>query len=479
MVVKDRVTGVIELLNKRGTDNFTEEDQALLSAFATNAAVAVENARLFTLTDQALASRLEELSTLQEIDRQLNTSLDIKHVLELTLDWGLRVTDARAGSVGMVDREQNVIIVMATRNYTYQPITMPIEQGLAGHVVRTGQPILVNDVSQESRYVASTPLTKSQLSVPIRRENAVIGVITLESPQLNGFGILQLDTATRLADHAATAITNAKLYEEVKRANDAKSEFVSIVSHELKTPMTSMKGYTDLLVKGMAGPLNDMQAQFLNTIRANVERMSTLVNDLLEVSRIETGRLKMEIRPLEIDALIDETLRTTHAQIEERAQTLELNVPTGLPMIMGDKARFIQVLTNLISNAYKYTPNGGRISIAVTRSRQIQPPNTHPPRPPTGGRPEPQNPAGYLVCAVTDSGVGIAPEDKAKLFTKFFRSGDPLVREQPGTGLGLSITRSLIELQQGAIWVESEVGVGSTFAFSVPIAENHEEAATE
>ncbi len=479
MVVKDRVTGVIELLNKRGTDNFTEEDQNLLTAFATNAAVAVENARLFTLTDQALASRLEELSTLQEIDRQLNKSLDIKHVLELTLDWGMRVVDAHAGSVGLVDREQSAIVLMATRNYTYQPTTVPIDKGLVGHVARTGQPILVNDIRQDARYIEGSPETKSQLSVPIRRENEVIGVINLESPNLNAFGILQLDSATRLADHAATAITNAKLYEEVKYANDAKSEFVSVVSHELKTPMTSMKGYTDLLVKGMAGPLNEMQAQFLNTVRANVDRMSTLVNDLLEVSRIETGRLKVEIKSLELDLIIDETLRTTKAQIEERQQMLEVNIPAGLPMVIGDRARLIQVLTNLISNAYKYTPAGGHVTITVTHSKDIQPPGTHPPRQLPGGKPEVLNPTGYLVCAVKDSGVGIAPEDKAKLFTKFFRSGDPLVREQPGTGLGLSITRSLVELQQGAIWVESEVGVGSTFAFSVPVVSNQEEATTE
>ncbi len=126
--------------------------------------------------------------------------------------------------------------------------------------------------------------------------------------------------------------------------------------------------------------------------------------------------LKMDIKPLEMELLIDETLRTTKAQIEERQQSLELNVPAGLPLVMGDKARIIQVLTNLISNAYKYTPNGGQISISVTRTREIQLPGTHPPHQ-TTGRTGPLNRAGYLVCAVRDSGVGIAPEDQAKLFT--------------------------------------------------------------
>ncbi len=476
MITKDSVIGVIELINKRDQDRFTEEDQRLLTAFATNAAVAVDNARLFTMTDQALASRLDELSTLQEIDRQLNLSLDIRRVIDLTLDWGLRVANATAGSVGIVDREQNVIWMMSSRNYTYQPASLPIDKGLAGHVVRTGQPAVVGDVSTDARYIAAAPTTKSQLSVPIKREGSVIGVMNLESSKPDAFGILQLDTATRLADHAAIAITNAQLYQEVKRANDAKSEFVSIVSHELKTPMTSMKGYTDLLAKGMAGPISDMQAQFLNTIRSNVERMSTLVNDLLEISRIETGRLKLEIKPVELDNVIDETLRTTRGQIEEKQQSIELSLPEGLPPIMGDKARLIQVLTNLISNAYKYTPNGGHINIKVTQQKEIQPPYTLSGRMPAS-KPDPNvppNPAGYLVCAVQDSGVGIAPDDQQKLFTKFFRSGDPAVRDVPGTGLGLSITRSLIELQRGAIWVDSELGKGSTFAFSMPVARDGE-----
>jgi signal transduction histidine kinase len=479
MIVKDKVTGVIELLNKRGTDSFTEDDQNLLTAFAVNAAVAVDNARLFTMTDQALASRLDELSTLQEIDRQLNTSLDIKRVMELTLDWGLRVIDAKAGSIALLNREDSTLALMATHNYTYVPHSLPLDKGLAGQVARSGQPVLVNDVSQDQRYIAGCPETKAQLSVPIKRENEVIGVINLENPRKDSFSILHLDSASRLADHAAIAITNAQLYAEVKRANDAKGRFVSEVAHVLAQPVTAIKGFNDLMVKGMAGPVNDMQKQFLSTVQFNAERLNTLIKDLLDIGRIETGRLKMEIGPVAIGPIIEETIRSLQSQIDERQMTVELHVPAELPNVLGDRARLIQILTNLVSNAYKYTPTGGSMAITVTQLKEVQPRQA-----PRGNwtRADLQqlkpNPAGYLACAVKDTGFGIAPEDLSKLFTQFFRSQNPSVREQRGTGLGLSITKSLIELQGGAIWVESELEKGSTFSFSMPIIEagEHEPA---
>jgi signal transduction histidine kinase len=473
MIVKDKVIGVIELINKLGMDSFTEDDQNLLTAFAVNAAVAVENARLFTMTDQALASRLDELSTLQEIDRQLNTSLDIRRVMEVTLEWGLRVIDARAGSIALVNRDDNTLVLMATHNYTYIPPSLPLDKGLAGHVVRTGQPVLVNDVSQDHRYIAGCPDTQAQLSVPIKRENEVVGVINLESPRKDAFSILHLDSASRLADHAAIAVANAQLYAEIKRANDAKGKFVSEVAHELAQPVTAIKGFNDLMVKGMAGPVNDMQKQFLTTVQFNAERLNTLIKDLLDIGRIETGRLKMEIGSVAIKPIIEETIRSLQSQIDERQMTVDLNVPDELPNVSADRARLIQILTNLVSNAYKYTPAGGKMTITVSRLKEIQPRLA-----PRGNwtRTDVQqiklNPAGYLACAVKDTGFGIAPEDQAKLFTQFFRSQNPAVREQRGTGLGLAITKSLIELQGGAIWVESELEKGSTFSFSMPISEN-------
>jgi signal transduction histidine kinase len=475
MIVKDKVTGVIELINKRGMDAFTEDDQNLLTAFAVNAAVAVDNARLFTMTDQALASRLDELSTLQEIDRQLNTSLDIRRVMELTLDWGLRVSDAKAGSIALLNRDDNTLVLMATHNYTYIPQALPLDKGLAGLVARAGQPVLVNDVSQDQRYIACCPDTQAQLSIPIKRENEVVGVINLESPRKDAFSILHLDSTSRLADHAAIAIANAQLYAEVKRANDAKGRFVSEVAHELAQPVTAIKGFSDLLVKGMAGPVNDTQRQFLSTVQFNTERLNTLIKDLLDIGRIETGRLKMEIGPVAIKPIIEETIRSLQSQIDERQLSVELEVLHELPRVLADRARLIQILTNLVSNAYKYTPAGGSMIITVARLTEIQPRNA-----PRGNwtRIDVQqikpNPAGYLACAVKDTGCGIAPEDQARLFTQFFRSQNPVVREQRGTGLGLAITKSLIELQGGAIWVESELEKGSTFSFSLPIIENGE-----
>jgi len=415
----------------------------------------VENAKLFNRTDLALARRVEELSTLQEIDRELNTSLDFRRVMRLTLDWGLRVSGAEAGSIGMIDREQNALLILASRDYSGAEASddgqaLPLDRGLAGKSIRTGLPLLLDDTTPDPESTPVSPATQSQISVPIRRGSEVVGVLNLESSQSRAFSATEFESAIRLADHAATAIVNARLFEEVKRANDAKSEFVLTVSHELKQPMTSIKGYTDLMVKGAAGPLTDVQQQFLHTVRSNVERMSTLVGDLLEISRIEAGRLKLDIKPVSMEDVIEETLRTTQGQIEAKQQQLDVSVPQDLPMVMGDRARLIQIMTNLVSNAYKYTPAGGRIAVSA--------------------QPKSDSVPGFVLCAVRDTGVGISEEDQAKLFTKFFRSGDPAVREVPGTGLGLSITKGLIEMHGGEIWVESRVGKGSTFAFTVPVA---------
>ncbi|HET9906481.1 MAG TPA: ATP-binding protein [Anaerolineales bacterium] len=234
--------------------------------------------------------------------------------------------------------------------------------------------------------------------------------------------------------------------DEAVAANKSKSEFISVVSHELKLPMTSIKGYSDLMLAGATGPLNENQTSFLTTIRNNVNRMATLVSDLADISRIESGNLRLEARSVPVWDVIDEVVTLTKTQVTEKNQVVTVDIPTELPKAWCDRNRLAQVLTNLVSNANKYTPEGGAIVVQAIRKN------------------------GMIQVKVEDNGHGMTLEDQAKLFTKFFRSADDKIREAPGTGLGLSITKNLIELQGGKVWFESEFRKGTSFYFTVPIS---------
>jgi signal transduction histidine kinase len=199
-----------------------------------------------------------------------------------------------------------------------------------------------------------------------------------------------------------------------------------------------------------------MQKNFLSTIKSNVERMSTLVTDLNDNSKIEAGRLRLEFKASPVPELVDDVIRTFTRQLEDKKQILEVVVPPSMPLMWADRIRVAQVLTNLVSNAFKYTPESGTIQVGVEATLNQWDPD---------GAPQ------VIHLWVTDSGIGMTPEDQKKIFQKFFRSDDPKAREAPGTGLGLNITKSLVEMQGGKIWFESEYRKGTTFHFTVPVAE--------
>jgi PAS domain S-box-containing protein len=234
-------------------------------------------------------------------------------------------------------------------------------------------------------------------------------------------------------------------------ADRAKSEFVSTVSHELRTPMTSIKGYTDLLYAGAAGTITVEQQRFLGIIKSNTDRLTALINDLLDISRMETGRLRFEPQPLQIGEVIADVVNALAGQAEVKKQLLSYEVIGRLPDIVGDRDRLNQVLTNLVSNAIHYTPEGGEIEV---QAYAIE---------------------GTVRVDVRDTGIGIPPEDLGHVFERFYRADHPLVQEQRGTGLGLSIVKMFVEMHGGRIWVESEPDKGSTFTFILPVPVREEE----
>jgi signal transduction histidine kinase len=475
MQLKDEIIGVIEVINKADGSPFNQSDQDLLTTFSSQATVAIENARLYTLTDQALAARVEELSMMQRIDRELNASLDIDRALQLTLEWSMRQSHSDTGLVGIVD--EGGVRVMNTAGYperfsrfqvrpshkenssegSYLPenllaVTRALQSGaienLTSSAVGSGSDTLLPEGA------ALLDGARAQLVIPIRREAHVIGLLLLESAQADTYSDDSLGFLSRLVDHAAIAIANAQLYREVQAANMAKSQFVRFVAHELKNPMASIKGYTELVANGMAGPVNEMQSSFLTTVRSNVDRMNTIVSDLNDLTQIQVGSLRLTFQPVVMQEVFQDAVRSLHQAIEEKEQNLEVSIPDSTLTAWGDPVRLGQIMTNLISNAHKYTRSGGSLALGAELCLDEGE---------TDG-------IEVIHIWVKDTGIGIPAEDQGKIFQEYFRT-DISKDTASGTGLGLNITRRLVEMQGGRIWFESEVNKGTTFHFTVPVAE--------
>jgi signal transduction histidine kinase len=377
--------------------------------------------------------------------------------MEITLDWAMRQSNTTAGLIGVV--EENNLKVMASEGYNQVGLFgedddfLAVEIPIVEEAISSGQ---AQRMKQDSLNGATLlPDARSQIVIPIRREADVIGLLLLESTDAERYSDETQAFLNRLSDHAAIAISNAQLYAAVQQANIAKSDFVSFVSHELKTPMTSIKGYAELLAAGAVGDINDAQSNFLSTIRTNVNRMSTLVSDLADVSRIEAGRIHLEFGSVSIAEIVDEVVSSTQAMIEEKEHELSLDIPDDLPLVWGDRNRLVQVLTNLVSNANKYTPDGGKIIIRASRSENEWDPEGVP----------------FVVhISVEDNGIGIKSADQKNIFRQYFRT-DEGKETATGTGLGLNISRYLVEIQGGQIWFESIYQQGTTFHFTVPVTE--------
>ncbi|MCP5100413.1 MAG: GAF domain-containing sensor histidine kinase [Chloroflexi bacterium] len=443
--------GAVYVDNRLFEGVFTDEDLNLLVTFANQAAVAIDNARLFTQTDEALSRRVDELSLFQRIDQQLNKSLDLERVLNLALSWAIALTNADGGSIGLLElaeNEEQILRLQVNRGGQDESSAklVQVDHPVLKKILIKNESIVTHNVTEEES-IDGTP-ANVQLAVPIQQDGVIAGLITLESQHITDMNREDTAFVQRLADRAAVAINNARLYQQVQTANNAKSEFVSLVTHELRLPMTSIKGYTDLINSGLAGPINDQQKQFLDVIKRNLERMSALISDLSDINRIESGRMHFDLKDFGIHATIEDVVDNYRKPIAERDQEILMAVSDDLPPVYADPNRVSQTLTNLVSNAHKYTPDGGKITVRADYDDD------------------------FVTLSIIDTGYGISEDDQLKLFSQFFRSENADVRAQNGWGLGLSIVRRMVEAQGGEVNFTSELGQGSTFSFTLPVAKS-------
>jgi PAS domain S-box-containing protein len=284
-------------------------------------------------------------------------------------------------------------------------------------------------------------------------EHAFTRLIVQQWPQRRE--LLHYSTPVHSADGFLGRLYVFRDVTHEREVDRMKTEFVSLVSHELRTPLTSIKGFTELVLDGDAGEINEEVAEYLGIVYNNAERLVALVNDLLDLSRIESGRIQLKSEPVDLADVVKTVVVTMQQKLQEKGQSLTVTVDPAANRVTGDSDKLVQVLTNYVSNAYKYTPEGGALAVDVSAQDN------------------------FARVAVTDNGHGIAPEDQTRLFTRFYRVDNSMTREVGGTGLGLSIVKQLIELMGGEVGVQSAPAAGSTFYFTVPLAAPAEPAPAE
>jgi signal transduction histidine kinase len=515
----------------------------------------LQSVRLHTDTVQKLAEKMHEMSMLQQLDQELNETIDLPVVFTMMLDWALRFTNANLASIAMYDPDTDELVT--AKNYGYAISDEAIEKrrsrninSLSHRVARSAHTEVVPDVTQNANNSSVDEGVRSQMAIPVMREERVIAVILLESYKYNAFNNDHAIFVQQLANRAAVAVDNARLYDEtvrereklsyilssvgdvvivigvdgeimlisnsalsalqlqpdatytgrlfeistgfeplvelynrVRKADEAaddelilpngrtyyvritpqegigwivvmqditlfkemdrvKSELIATVSHDLKQPLGVMRGFLDLLQ--MQNQFNEKSMSFVNMIDNAISNMRQLIDDLLDLARIESG-VDLTFEVLHSSSLLIDAVTGNRPAATNKSIALTSHLPEDLPKIIGDRPRLHQVFNNLIGNAIKYTPYGGEVNV------------------------EAENRGATLRVAVSDNGIGISPEDQPHVFDRFYRVRSQETESIDGTGLGLAIVKSLVEAHGGKIRLESQLGKGSTFYVTLPV----------
>jgi signal transduction histidine kinase len=326
-----------------------------------------------------------------------------------------------------------------------------------GRAAELREPAQIPDMTEPGAYQSNIRDTlirlgcRSLLSVPLLREEQIIGSLSLTRKEPGEYPPEVIEILKTFATQSALAIQNARLFREIadksrqlEVASRHKSEFLANMSHELRTPLNAIIGFSEVLNERMFGELNDKQEEYLKDIHASGQHLLSLINDILDLSKIEAGRMELELTDFDLPSAMDNAVTLVRERASRKGVTVRMAVGAGVGGIRGDERKVRQVLLNLLSNAIKFTPEGGRIEVGAAVED------------------------GTVEVSVSDTGVGIAPEDLEAVFEEFRQVGASAAKQE-GTGLGLALSRKFIELHGGKIWVKSQAGLGSTFTFALPL----------
>jgi signal transduction histidine kinase len=457
-------------LNVHGAEagQFSERQVELLQTFADQAVIAIENARLLNELEertQELTRSVEQLTALGEVGRAVSSTLDLETVLTTIVSRAVQLSgldggvvfeydEAAAGFVQRAQTETGDALAEARRANRIRA-----GEGALGRTAITLEPVQVPDITLPGAYAGRLRENliesgiRAVLAVPMVREGRLIGCLGVTRNRPGEFPAETIELLRTFTTQSALAIQNARLFREIEdksrqleAASRHKSEFLANMSHELRTPLNAVIGFSEVLIQRMFGELNAKQDEYLKDIHASGQHLLSLINDILDLSKIEAGRMDLAPAPFHLPSALENAVTLVRERAARHGITLALDLDPRLGELVGDERKVKQIVLNLLSNAVKFTPEGGRISLKAGLAD------------------------GAVEIAVIDTGIGIAPEDQATVFEEFRQVGSDETRKQEGTGLGLTLAKKFIELHGGQIWVESELGRGSTFTFTLPVS---------
>ena len=462
MLLDDDVVGVLAVWRTE-VDPFEDRAIALLTAFAAAAAIAVRNldlVRALEARSTELAHKVDQLEALGQVGEAVSSSLDLDLVLSTIVMHAVQLSGTDGGSLMEFDETEQRFFVRTAYGTSddvlelLRQATISLHDTFVGRAALEGRPLqvadlsgMVLDVHQQLLFDAGW---RSLVAVPMLREDHIVGVLVVRRLRAGDFPEETCELLQTFASQSALAILNARLFRELEDKSRElevvsrhKSEFLASMSHELRTPLNAVIGFSEVLLDRMFGDINERQQEYLRDIWGSGKHLLQLLTEILDLSKVEAGQMELESVTFSVREALEYGLSMMRERAARHALRLTLEVDPSVGFIEADELRFKQVVLNLLSNAVKFTPDGGEVNVAA------------------------RGEATEVVITVTDTGVGVATEDRERIFESF-QQGPRGASTQEGTGLGLTLCRRIVGLMGGRMWLESELGVGSTFAFTVP-----------